>query len=93
MKRFALNLALRIVLIVIGLLVGQVALVAAAVLTHQKWLLAPLAPGLWSMRFLKADPLTAGSFIVFPTLAQTLLALTVNLAVYAGILFLVMRRR
>ena len=65
----------------------QVLLVVAAIATHQKWLLAPLAPGLWSMRWLPADPRTAGSFIVFPTLSQTLLALAVNAALY-GVLLL-----
>ena len=74
---------------------AQVVLVGVAIGTHQKWLLAPLAPGLWSMRLLPADGRTAGSFIVFPTLSQTLLALAVNAAAYGLLLVLLVawRRR
>ena len=72
----------------------HVVMAAIAISTHQKWLLAPLAPGLWSMRLLPADGRTAGSFIVFPTASQTLLALAVNAAVYGALLlFLANRRR
>ena len=85
------------VLVLLGWLAASVAaqagLVAAAVALHQKWLLAPLAAGLWAMRLLPADPRTAGSFIVFPTLAQTVLAVAVNTVVFGGVWWIVRRVR
>jgi hypothetical protein len=84
---------LRAAAFVTAVVLGQIALAVAAVLTNQKWLFAPLAPGLWCMRFLKANPQTAGSFIVFPTVAQTLLALGVNLAVYGALALVWMKLR
>jgi hypothetical protein len=48
------------------------------------YLFWPLLPGLYSMRILPADPRTAGSFIVFPTLPQIVLALVVNTLLYGA---------
>jgi len=83
-----------------GLFVGtavavQVLLAVAAIASSQAWLLWPLAPGIEAMRLLPGDPRTAGSFIAFPTLAQTLLALAVNTlaAAAAIVVFRAARRR
>ncbi|MEO5937154.1 MAG: hypothetical protein ABIP81_08060, partial [Terriglobales bacterium] len=57
------------------------------------WLLYPLWFGLQTMRFLPADPQTAGSFIVFPTLAQLALAIGVNDLLYAGVFYVVIKAR
>lgn len=63
---------------------GQLAIVFLAFSVGMMWLLYPLWLGLQTMRFLPADPATAGSFIVFPTLAQIALAIGVNDLVYAA---------
>lgn len=78
--------ALRIALWLAALVAGQVLVVALALGVREQMLLAPLAPGLYSMKLLPADPRTAGSFIVFPTHWQILLALTVNVLVYGALL-------
>jgi hypothetical protein len=75
----------KIALFIAGSVAAQFALLFAAASTQTGWLAWPAAPGLYSMRLLPNDPQTAGSFIVFPTLAQSLLALAVNTGVYAGV--------
>lgn len=72
-------------------IVAQLLLLFVAFQGKEKWLLAPLAPGLYAMRLLPDDPLSAGSFIRFPTLPQTILAFTVNAIVYVAIAFLIQR--
>jgi hypothetical protein len=66
---------------------GQLALVFLAFSVGMMWLLYPLWPGLQMMRFLPADPRTAGSFIVFPTLAQIALAIGINDLLYAAVFY------
>lgn len=78
--------ALRIAGWIGALIVAQVLIVFASLATREQWLLAPLMPGLYSMKLLPADPRTAGSFIVFPTHWQILLALAVNVLVYGALL-------
>ncbi len=72
---------------------GQLAIVFLAFSVGLMWLLYPLWPGLQTMRFLPADPRTAGSFIVFPTLAQIALAIGVNDLVYGALFYVVSRLR
>jgi hypothetical protein len=78
MRRFAV-----VLLFIVGSFAAQVALLLLAAGTNTEWLAWPAVPGLYSMRWLPNDPATAGSFIVFPTLAQSVLALAVNTGVYA----------
>lgn len=66
---------------------GQLAIVFLAFSVGLMWLLYPLWFGLQTMRFLPADPQTAGSFIVFPTLAQIALAIGVNDLIYAALFY------
>ena len=78
---------LKVIAFIVISVVAQVAWLLMAGTLRQEWLMFPLMPGLKAMKLLPADPQTAGSFIVFPTLAQTLLALAVNTAVFAIVWF------
>ena len=66
--------------------VGQLVLLWVGFGTGMKWPFFPLWLGLEAMRLLPADPRTAGSFIVFPTLPQIVLAVVVNNLLY-GVIF------
>lgn len=72
---------------------GQFLLLVVAFYTGMTLLLAPLWPGLRAMQLLPADPRSAGSYIVLPTLSQTVLALVVNDLMFGLILKLVNRIR
>lgn len=81
---------LKVMLFVMGSVVAQVVLLWISVETRIRWLSWPLKVGIYSMRLLPGSPFSAGSFLVFPTVAQILLALAINTAVY-GLLFLLFR--
>lgn len=79
---------LKVMLFVMGSVVAQVVLVWISVETRIGWLSWPLKVGIYSMRLLPHSH--DGSFFGFPTVAQVLLALAINTAVY-GLLFLLFR--
>lgn len=61
----------------------QIVLLLSAAALRNEWMTLPIMPGLKAMTLLPADPQTAGSFIVFPTPAQAVLAFAVNTGVFA----------
>lgn len=87
------RLVLKIAAFIVASVILQILWLVMAGSLRQEWLMFPLMPGLKAMKLLPADPRTAGSFIVFPTLAQTLLALAVNTVVFALIWFTVRKLR
>ncbi len=80
MRRFWLG-----TLFIVVSVVGQLTMMLLAVTQSWKPLFWMMLPGLYCMRFLPAYPGSAGSAIVFPTLAQLVLAIAVNTMLYAGI--------
>jgi hypothetical protein len=80
-----------IVLFVATSITTQLLLLFLAFAQGLRFLFWPLVPGIYSMRWLPNDPRTGGSFIVFPSAAQLVVAFAVNTAVYAG-LFLALQR-
>lgn len=87
------KIAVKSVAFIVASVILQILWLLMAGSLRQEWLMFPLLPGLKAMKLLPADPRTAGSFIVFPTLAQTLLALAVNTVVFALIWFTVRKLR
>jgi hypothetical protein len=85
--------ALRCIGLIVLLSLAQLGLMYVALTAGMRWLFIPLWPGLQSMHFLPADPQSAGSFIVFPTLAQLILAIGVNDLIYGSVIYGISRIR
>lgn len=83
--------ALRIAAYFALAVVAQMLMLFLAFQFRIRFLITLLAPGLYSMRLLPDDPLSAGSFIRFPTLPQTILAFTVNAILYVAIALAIRR--